>query len=341
MKKIYFIIIILFIGGVFLVLQNGIVGDFFQGENKTGQITEVKGVADGQEKFKKNQPVLNLLNKQTIVKNPIRKNGVSDLVVPRAHSSIILDVDSGAILHYNKGKDIRQIASLTKIMTAIIVVEKIANLDDEIIEIDEEAVFAEGTKIGCPRSGYCNGERLKVGEKISARELLTAMLVNSTNDAAIALAKHIAGSQESFAKLMNKKAKSLGLKDTHFCTPSGLEIDGQESQCYSSAYDIARIAVYSMKYKTIWDTFKIQRAEIQSADGKYSHEVASTNRLLKEMEGCLGGKTGFTPLAGRCLMMATEDKNGHKVLAVILNNPYRWQDIRTMFEWVFNSYVWE
>lgn len=275
---------------------------------------------------------------------PIRKNGVRDLVVPGAHASVIIDADSGTIMHYNDGRSQRQIASLTKIMTAVLVMEKVKDLD-EIVTIDEEAIYAEGTKIGCPRSGYCISQRLKLGEKISARNLLQAMLMNSANDAAIALSKHVAGSQEAFAEIMNKKAKELGLSDTNFCTASGLDLNDEAAAagCYSSAYDIARIAAYSLRYETIWKISRMpSNSTITSSDGKIVHTILNTDQLLDQMPNIIGAKTGFTPMAGYSLLMATTDPSTkHKIVAVVLDDATRWQDIRTMANWAFNSYIWQ
>ncbi len=272
---------------------------------------------------------------------PIKKEGVADLVVSNAHSSIILDANSGTILHYGNGKERRQIASLTKLMTAVLVMEKVKNLDEQVV-IDQDAVYAEGTRIGCPRSGYCITQRLKVGEKISVLNLLKAMLMNSANDAAIALAKHISGTEDQFVDLMNKKAESLNLTDTHFCTASGLEIEDKELECYSSAYDIARIAAYSMKYDLVWEIFRLpNNTTITSSDGTCSHQILNTDIMLNEIPNCLGGKTGFTPLAGRSLLISASDNaKEHEIIAVVLDDPYRWQDIKTMINWTFKSYEW-
>jgi D-alanyl-D-alanine carboxypeptidase len=274
---------------------------------------------------------------------PIRKEGISDLAVPNAHSSLILDAGSGTILHYNNGKEKRQIASLTKMMTAVLIMEKIKDLDNTVVTVDEEAVYIEGTKIGCPRSGYCISTRLKVGEKIKAKDLLKAMLMNSANDAALALAKHIGATESNFVEMMNEKAKELGLTDTHFCTSSGLEINGRESECYSTAYDIARIAAYSLKYDLIWEIFRLPtNTIITSTDGKCTHDIINTDLILGQVPNCLGGKTGFTPLAGHSLLLAaTDPTEKHKIIAVVLDNPYRWQDIKVMIDWTFQSYGWE
>jgi serine-type D-Ala-D-Ala carboxypeptidase (penicillin-binding protein 5/6) len=275
------------------------------------------------------------------VNPPERDEKVENLAVPNAHASIILDVDSSAVLYESESYEHRQIASLTKLMTAVLVMEKVKNLD-EIVTIDADSVYAEGTKIGCPRSGYCITQRLKVGEKISVGNLLKAMLMNSANDAAIALAKHIGGSEENFAELMNKKTKQLGLSDTNFCTASGLEIDGRESECYSSAHDIARIASYAMQYDLIWEIFRLpNNTIIASEDGTCEHQILNTDIILDQVPNCLGGKTGFTPLAGRSLMIAaSDDTKKHRIIAVVLDDPYRWQDVQKMVNWAFRAYIW-
>jgi D-alanyl-D-alanine carboxypeptidase (penicillin-binding protein 5/6) len=273
---------------------------------------------------------------------PLRLDTAEDLALPNAHSSIILDVESGTILHYNNGKERRPIASLTKLMTAILVLEKVENLDEEVT-VDADAVYIDGTRIGCPRSGYCPTQRLKVGEKITVISLLKAMLMNSANDAALALAKHVGGNEEKFVDDMNRKAKELELMDTHFCTASGLDIDGRENECYSSAYDVARIASYSMKYDLIWEILRMpSKITVTSADGTCSHEIINTDLVLNQVSNCLGGKTGFTPAAGHSLLLAvSDDEKKHKIVAVVLDDPYRWQDIKKMVDWSFESYEWK
>ncbi|MDD5489934.1 MAG: D-alanyl-D-alanine carboxypeptidase [Candidatus Moranbacteria bacterium] len=255
-----------------------------------------------------------------------------------ATSSVVIDVDSGTILHYDNGRGEIPIASLTKMMTAVIVMEKVKNLDEQVT-IDEEALMADGTKVGCPQTGYCVDERLHEGEKVTVKDLLTAMLLDSANDAAVALGKHIAGSQKGFAKLMNEKAKELNLGDSNFCNPSGLDEEG----CYSSAYDVARIAAYSMRYDLIWKIMKMPEAQIGSCDGKYSHILKNTDLLLGQMPNCIGGKTGFTYNAGKSLMMAAADPETgkHKVIAVILNDNNRWTDMASLVSWTFDNYEWK
>lgn len=263
------------------------------------------------------------------------------LAIVSAHASVIMDAESGKVLYERNAHEERQIASLTKLFTAVLVMERIKDLE-EVVTIDEEAVYSEGTRIGCPRSGFCNGVRLKPGEQISARNLLKAALMNSANDAAVALGKHIGKTQDGFAKIMNERAKELGLKNSHFCTPSGLEPDGREHECYSSASDIAKVAIYALKYPEIWEIMRYEKQSITSVDGKYTHEIFNTDQLLGQFPNLLGTKTGFTPLAGYSLLaVATDYSAKHKVVAVVLDDQSRWQSIQSMFDWSFQAFDWK
>lgn len=271
---------------------------------------------------------------------PIRKEGVYDLAVPTAHASVVMDADSGVVLEESNSHEERQIASLTKLMTTIVVLDQVKDLNEPVI-IDEEAVSADGTKVGCPRSGFCNGVRLHIGEQISVADLLKAALMNSANDAAIALGKHVGKTQSGFADIMNERAKTMGLRNTHFCTPSGLEPDGRESECYSSAFDVARIASEALKYDTIWEFARLPDATITSLDGKYSHDIFNTDVLLGDHPELIGTKTGFTPLAGYSLVALSYDPTyKHRIVSVVLNDPYRWESVKRMFSWAFDSHYW-
>ncbi|HEX8974032.1 MAG TPA: serine hydrolase [Patescibacteria group bacterium] len=273
---------------------------------------------------------------------PVRNEKVPNLVIPNAHAWAIIDADTGTLLAGNHADDQRQIASLTKMMTATLAMERIKDLNVPITA-DEEEVYIEGTKIGCPRSGYCISPRLKVGEQVSAKNLLQAMLMNSANDAAVALGKHMGGSQEGFADIMNQKAKQMGLNDTHFCTPSGLEPDGRESECYSSANDIGKIAAYSLRYDTIWDMFRLPNdSTITSVDGTVKHSILNSDLVLDQIPNIIGGKTGFTPLAGYSLLMGVWDpSHKHRVIVVLLDDSHRWSDVETALEWTFKAYSWK
>jgi D-alanyl-D-alanine carboxypeptidase len=314
-------------------------------KNNGSQITnlaEAESVKVAGVQKEKEQENIFSKTKEAMAPQPIRKEGFFDLAIPNAHASLILDSASGTILHYDNGKERRQIASLTKMMTAILVMEKVKDLSEEAV-VSKEAVYTEGTRVGCPRSGYCISQRLKVGEKLKVIDLMKAMLMNSANDAAKVLAEHVGGTEEKFVEMMNQKAKEMNLGDTHFCSASGLEPDGREQECYSSAYDIARIASHSMQYEKIWEIFRLpNNTEIQSTDGTCVHTILNTDILVNEIPQCLGGKTGFTPLAGRSLLLAATDETGkHKIIAVVLDDEYRWEDIRKMINWTFQSYGWK
>jgi len=271
---------------------------------------------------------------------PVKKENISELKI-WAGSTVVIDVDSGTILHYDEGRKRTQIASLTKMMTAILVMDEIDDLNEEVT-VTKEALFQPGTVVGCPTSTFCPSNRMYAGEKVKAVDLLKATLMSSANDAATALGIHIAGSFGNFVEMMNVKAKELGLKDTNFCTPSGLEIDGQESQCYSSAYDIARIAAHSLKYDKIWEIMRIPEDQFFSTNGKYMHQLKSTDIIMASTPNYLGVKTGFTPLAGKSLLAGATDPTGkHRIIAVILNDDRRWEDMKTLTDWVFASYEWQ
>lgn len=272
---------------------------------------------------------------------PVKKDDYQNLKL-WAGSSVAVDVDSGTVLHFDNAKKRTQIASLTKMMTAILVIENIKDLDKEVVAIPTEALYIPGTIVGCPRTGFCPSNRLYAGEKVYAMDLLKAMLMNSANNAAYSLAVHIAGSEEKFVDMMNEKAKSLGLADTHFCTASGLEIDGQESECYSSAYDIAKIGAASLGYDLIWDIMKIPEGQFYSTDGKFMHVLKNTDLLLGTTPNCLGGKTGFTPMAGKSLLLGLTDAGQkHRVISVLLNDENRWEDMRILNNWIFSNYEWK
>lgn len=328
-----------------LLFQEGFSGSNVQADVRSS-IGDLRGGQVKEAKVQK-EPELVKIKAQAVDEpkyKPIRNENVSDLVLPNAHAFAIIDADTGKLLAGEDATQERQIASLTKMMTATLAMEKIKDLN-ESVTIGEEEVYIEGTKIGCPRSGYCISQRLKVGEQISAKNLLQAMLMNSANDAALSLAKHMAGTQENFAKVMNEKAKQMDLNNTHFCTASGLDLDDEAAAagCYSSAYDIGRIAAYSMRYDYIWKVFRQpSNTEINSADGKLTHTILNTDLILNEVPSIIGGKTGFTPMAGYSLLMGATDPTGkHKIVAVLLDDSNRWQDIRTAISWTFKAYRWE
>lgn len=275
---------------------------------------------------------------------PTRKIDSPDLFMENAHAAIILDVDSGNILYSKNATEKRSIASLTKLVTAMIVIDRVRDLDEEVI-VPESVMTIEGTKVGCLTSTICEYERMFAGEKIKVKDLLSSMLMLSANDAATTLAIHISGSEEEFAKLMNARLKELGITNSNFCRPSGLELDENEETCYSTAYDISRVVSHLLryeKYDVIWDTLKIKESSFTDIDSTVEHTLESTNRILDEFPDILGGKTGFTPRAGYSLMMATESSDKkHRIVSVVLDDIHRFDDVQEMSNWTFGSYEWK
>ena len=278
-----------------------------------------------------------------IVYQPVRKSDATDLSLPHVTSGIVLDAGSGIILWEINSTQRRSVASVTKLVTAMIVIDRIQNVD-EYVRVPESVVRIEGTKVGCPTSVQCTTPRLVAGEEVRVRDLLRAMLMFSANDAATALAIHVAGSEEGFAELMNARMKELGAGNTHFCRPSGLEYDGNEEACYSSAYDIARVMVHLLqydKYALLWEMMQTDTATFTSRDGTIVHELDNTNRLIGEMPTLLGAKTGFTPRAGYCLALASHNADKtQNIVSVVLDDPQRFIDITAMSDWAFASFEW-
>lgn len=255
---------------------------------------------------------------------PYRTEGFSSFEID-ARSSVALDVGTNTVL-YSKEKDrIMPIASLTKIMTAMIVLDRIG-LEDAVI-VKKSALKTSGKR-----------DNLKENEEIRASDLFKLMLVNSNNTAAVVFAEHISGSEKDFVKLMNEKAKVLGLEHTQFFNATGLD---EIEENYSTALETAQMYDYALKYPVIWEALKIQKLDIASVDKKIKHKLRNTNLLLGKMVNLEGGKTGFTDDAGECLVLVTGDpKDNHKIISVILNSKDRFKDTEKMIKWVFDSYRW-
>lgn len=239
-------------------------------------------------------------------------------------AAVVLDVGTDAVLYFKNSNERLPIASLTKIMTALIVLEK-TNLED-IVTISENAANVEKTKNG-----------LSTGEKISAENLLKIMLIDSNNVAAVALAEYTSGNMDEFVKLMNGKAKLLGLKQTNFSNPAGLD----ESGNYSTAYDVAQLMDYAADKPPIWDILRTQKLTLTSVDGKIKHRLKNTNLLLGKLKNITGGKTGFTDEAGQCLALIVGDpKEKHRIISVVLGAEDRFSETGKLVKWVFENYRW-
>ena len=232
-------------------------------------------------------------------------------------AGVLYEPESGRIL-FGKNENARlPMASTTKIMTALVAAER-ASID-ELVGIDARAVGVEGS------SAY-----LKEGEVLTLEELLYALLLQSANDAAVAIACHIGGSIEGFAEMMNGKAAELGLVDTHFENPHGLDADGH----YTTAKELATVAAEAMKNQLLREIFATRKRSF--TNGERSRTYVNHNKLLQLYDGAVGVKTGYTRRCGRCLVGAAE-RDGLTLLSVTLDAPDDWRDHARMLDFGFAS----
>jgi D-alanyl-D-alanine carboxypeptidase (penicillin-binding protein 5/6) len=239
-----------------------------------------------------------------------------------AKSAVLIEQNSGRILFQKDAFKVGRIASITKIMTAILAIE--SGKMNETVTVSNRAVRTEGSSI-----------YLKPGEKIKLKDLVYGLMLRSGNDAAVAIAEHVGGSVEGFVFLMNQKAEEIGMNQTHFANPHGLD-DSKDH--YSTAYDMAILTKYAMMnpvYRKISRT-KIYRAP--NPNEKWDRVWENKNRLLTEKyKYCTGGKTGYTKLAKRTLV-TTATKGDMDLIAVTLNAADDWNDHIAMYEHAFRKY---
>lgn len=236
-----------------------------------------------------------------------------DLVISAEHA-ILMETSTNHVLYSKNAEEAVPIASTTKIMTAIVALE---NYDiSKTVSVSPQAVGVEGSSV-----------YLTVGEKLTMEELLYAMMLESANDAATAIAIEIAGSVENFASMMNEKALELGLLHTHFTNPHGLDNENH----YSSAYDMAKLASYALQNGIFSQIVSTYKRIIPLKGNEGSRVLINHNRLLKCYEGTTGIKTGFTKKSGRCLVSSAE-RDGVTLIAVTLDAPNDWSDHMKLFE---------
>ncbi len=237
-----------------------------------------------------------------------RSNGIN----VSARSATLYQPEIKKVLYSKNGDERMPMASTTKIMTGLVALEN-CELSDKI-KVDSSAVGIEGS------SAY-----LKAGEVVTAEELIYALLLQSANDAAVALACYIGDDTEGFVDMMNRRAEEIGANDTHFTNPHGLDDD----EHYTTARDLALITAEALKngsFKQIVSTYKKS-----FSDGERTRIYVNHNKLLKRYDGCIGVKTGFTRKSGRCLVSAAE-RDGLTFVAVTLDAPDDWNDHASLFD---------
>lgn len=243
-----------------------------------------------------------------------------------AQSAVVLTADTGAVLFEKDGHTPRPVASTTKIMTALLALEAAQEQGDPLVDITQEMVAVEGSSMG-----------LQAGDSISLTGLAAGMLLASGNDAANAAALYLDGSLESFAARMNQRAAALGMEDTHFVTPSGL--DGEDAQGLghlSTTYDMALLARAALEDQAFRQLCSSPSLAVEFAEPVKRVTYTNHNKLLTQYPGCVGVKTGFTKEAGRCLVSAAE-RDGALLIAVTLNAPNDWQDHTALLDYGFSQ----
>jgi D-alanyl-D-alanine carboxypeptidase (penicillin-binding protein 5/6) len=234
----------------------------------------------------------------------------------RAPASYVLKING--TVYEEKNPDTRRApASLTKIMTALVVLEHCRL--DEVATVSRAAARETGSRIGLRR-----GDRLRV------RDLLAAMLIASANDAARALAEHAAGSQANFVKLMNRRAQGLKLRNTRFSNASGHDDGG----LYSSAHDLAVLTEVALRHATFAQLVNLRSMRVTTVRGNRSYFFKNKNRLIGRYAGARGVKTGTTPKAGKCLV-ALAQRDDRRVLLVMMNSPSRWRTAPALLDAAF------
>ncbi|MFB9325277.1 D-alanyl-D-alanine carboxypeptidase family protein [Paenibacillus aurantiacus] len=251
-----------------------------------------------------------MLASQAMAAPPINTN---------AQATALIDVESGRILYSEDGDKPMLIASLTKIMTAIVAIEH-GKLSDKV-KTSKRAAGKEGSSI-----------YLKLGEEMTLEDMLYGLMLRSGNDAATAIAEHVGGSEEGFVYLMNEKAKMIGLENSQFMNPSGLDQTGH----YSTANDLAKLTAYAMHNPVFKEIVKTKGKLAAGRDYKWMNK----NKMLSMYEGADGVKTGYTKAALRCLV-SSATRGSQQLAAVTLSDRSDWVDHKRLLDWGFEHFPLE
>lgn len=237
-----------------------------------------------------------------------------------ASSAVVINTLTGEVVYEHNAHKVRSMASTTKIMTAICAIE---NGDlSQMVKVHPKAVGVEGSSM-----------YLAHGEVISLKDLLYGLMLSSGNDAAVAIAMHISGSVEAFANLMNETASKIGVKNTSFKNPNGLDDENH----YTTAYDLAVITQYGMNIPEFAEIVGTDTIKVPWHERTYPRVLKNHNKLLSMYEGANGVKTGFTKKSGRCLV-SSANKDGLSFIAVTLNAPNDWNDHKILLDYAFQNY---
>lgn len=249
-------------------------------------------------------------------------------------SAVLMDGDTGRILYEKNGHEKRAMASTTKIMTLILTLEY-GNPDD-IVTVSDYASKMPDVQLG-----------INKGEQYKLSDLLYSLMLESHNDSAVAIAEHVGGSKEGFANMMNKKAAELGLSDTYFITPNGLDEENENGFHSTTAADLARLMKYcvleSPKKEEFIKICQTKSHTFSDYENKRTFTVENANKFLDMMDGVIAGKTGFTTKAGYCYVAALKRDNKTYIVALLgcgwpNNKNYKWSDTKKLFNYGIENY---
>jgi D-alanyl-D-alanine carboxypeptidase (penicillin-binding protein 5/6) len=238
----------------------------------------------------------------------------------QAASAILVDAESGQVLFEKQADDRRPPASTTKILTAVLLLEHVQ--PDTLIMADKTVAETDGSSL-----------YMLPGEKIAARELLYALMLRSANDACVAIAKHIAGSEADFAEMMNRKAEEIGATNSHFANPNGLPM----KEHYTTARDLARIACYAMRIPEFRDAVRTRYHTIVRDPRNKDTFLKNRDKFLWHYPGADGIKTGYTVPAGRCFV-GSASRNGWRLISVVLHSPDIFGETRQLMDYGFGTF---
>ncbi|MGE5576744.1 MAG: D-alanyl-D-alanine carboxypeptidase family protein, partial [Syntrophothermus sp.] len=237
-----------------------------------------------------------------------------------AEAAVLIDAASATVLYGKNEHQQRPPASTTKIMTAILALER-GNLDD-LVTVGRSAIEVDGSSL-----------EIEPGHTFRLRDLLGGLLIESGNDAAAAIAEHLGKNQEGFVKMMNERAAELGAWNTNFVNPNGLPAAGH----YSSAFDLALMTMRALQIPAFREIVRTREKNVESHGGNWARQLENTNKLLWTFEGADGVKTGTTTEAGECLV-ASATRDGWQLIAVVLKSKDRWEDAATLLEYGFENF---
>ena len=266
---------------------------------------------------------LQSLTIQLIEPEPVRNPLAAEPEI-EATSAIVVDADTGKILFEKNPNQRLAMASLTKIMTALVVLKYSTDIQSTI-RVSETASMLDGSQM-----------YLLAGEVLTIENLLKGALIESANDAAYALADGIMGNSIRFVDAMNQYAKQLELKNTHFSNPYGADEDNH----YSTAQDLAKLTTHALQNEVFRSIVNIQETTVTDVTNKFKHELKNTNKLVGTYTNVIGVKTGTTLEAGASLVTAATGNSNQTVVAVLLNSPARFTEGKLLLDWALKSYTW-